>query len=196
MGKIPSPSLKDELLLICLFEQIISASISVIPEQIIRSCRLAERSFIIALYLLFSAIYSTSTIAWFATRLQKISLYRWYIYTLAIIIFWALLGVTHAELFLFFLPLSISIGICLYSICSRLFVIPPSDKRCGEDQDWHEKINCLYDLKLLFPKDGIASLMKICKWTPKVAIEKIARQILQMALNPMPFVSMSVTSRY
>jgi len=135
MGKIPSPSLKDELLLICLFEQIISASISVIPEQIIRSCRLAERSFIIALYLLFSAIYSTSTIAWFATRLQKISLYRWYIYTLAIIIFWALLGVTHAELFLFFLPLSISIGICLYSICSRLFVIPPSDKRCGEDQD-------------------------------------------------------------
>jgi len=113
---------------------------SVLPGQLVKSCRLTERSFIIALYLLSSASYSTSTMAWFATQLQKISLCYWYIYGLVIILFCALLGVTPAEIFLVFLPLSVSVGICLYTICGGPIVNLPSFKRCAEGQNQCERV--------------------------------------------------------
>lgn len=103
-----------------------------IPAQVVRSSRLVQQSSIIAVYLLSCALYSISTIAWFVLRLQKSSMYCWYIFGLAAAIFWTLLGVTPAELFLVFLPLSVSIAVCLQTICVGPIVNPPAGKICVE----------------------------------------------------------------
>jgi hypothetical protein len=97
-------------------EQITSAVASVIPPQAGTSSRYIHRSSIFTAYLLSCALYSASTIAWFVLRLKKASINYWYFFGLIATIFWALLGVTPTELFLAFLPLSVSIGICIHTI--------------------------------------------------------------------------------
>jgi hypothetical protein len=98
---------------------------SILPAQVAGSFRLVQQSSIIAIYLISCALYSISTIAWFIAMLRKSSMYYWYIFGLAATIFWTLLGITPVELFLVFLPLSVSIGICVQTICGGPLVNPP-----------------------------------------------------------------------
>jgi len=112
-----------------------------LPEQIIRLSRIILQSSIMAIFLFSCVLYTTATITWFAIRFQEPSVNYWYIFGLLTTIFWALLGVTPAELFLVFLPLSISIGICVQTVWDRFMVksFGLSDLRHGSRSIW-EKI--------------------------------------------------------
>jgi hypothetical protein len=107
--------------------------------QVVRASHLVLSSLIPVSYLLASAIWSISTLGWIATRLRSPCLGQWYIYILLATTFWAFQGVTAAELFLAFLPLSVSIGVCLYTICGGPIVNPPTCKRCARGQDGYER---------------------------------------------------------
>jgi hypothetical protein len=110
-----------------------------LPEQIYRSSRIIQQSSIMAICLFSCALYTTVTIAWFAIRLQKSSVNYWYILGLVTTIFWALLGVTPAELFLVFLPLSVSIGICIQTVWDRRFKNPSACRICVRGKGRHGK---------------------------------------------------------
>ena len=64
----------------------------------------------------------------------------WYFYIPLATVFWSLQGLTAAELFLAFLPLSVSIGICLYTICGGPITDPQTCKRYGKGQDRYERL--------------------------------------------------------
>lgn len=122
--------------------------------QVAKTSHLVPFDFILVSYLLTSAIWSISTVGWKITRLQSPWVGYGYLYILLGTAFWSLQGLTPAELFLAFLPLSVSIGICLYTICSGPVIDPPTCKRCATGQDRHEWLTSTALLPIRHPYFG------------------------------------------
>jgi hypothetical protein len=126
-----------------LSKQIVAVSMRAIPAQVVKASHLVPQGLLLAAFIIASATFSLSTIAWFSTKVQKTSMHYWCIFGILITIFWALLGVTPSELFLAFLPVSISTNVCFYTFWARASGNPLSCKKLGKAEDQCDKSNSI-----------------------------------------------------
>lgn len=114
-----------------------------VPAQVVKASYLVPSGLILVSYFLMTGIWAVSSLGWIATHLRSPHLGYLYFYILLATTFWSLQGLNAGELFLAFLPLSVCIGICLYSICGGPIIDHPAYKRCVNGQNRYERLTSI-----------------------------------------------------